>query len=124
MNVHARFVLLVVGIAALAGLVMLLRAEAVTPQQSKPEFDVFLVLLGAGLIGVIISYIRALRAARALAAEGQVTGAQPPGASVTERLLGRRRSRVLDLVVFVVLGLVVLFLIGLLAYMLYQRAFS
>lgn len=122
MNLHVKFVILVVGIVALAGLILLLRADAVMRRDSTLTFHALLVLLGAGLIGVVVSYVRARRGG-APAAEGDVTEAGPRRAPAIERLLGRRRSRILDHVVLGVVGVVVLFLVVLLAYMLYLHLF-
>jgi hypothetical protein len=119
MNLHVKFVILVVGIVALAGLVMLLRTDAVMRRDSTLTFDAFFVLLGAGLIGVIFSYVRARRRGVALAADGQSAGAGPARAPAIERLLGKKRSRIVDLVVLGLISVAVLFLVVLFAYMLY-----
>ncbi len=136
MNIHVKFVLLVVGLVALAVLVVLLRADTEARGESPLMLDIFLGVLAAGFAGATVSYVMLLRrrpttaAGEAAAGEelaGEASAGEAPGgerrAAGLERLLGRKRGRLLGIVLLSVMGVAVLFAVVLVAYMLYLQVF-
>jgi hypothetical protein len=123
MNPHLRFALLILGLLGVAAIVLMLRHELAVAGDDTLRFDILLGVLGLGAVGAGVSYVLALRrraavaAARAGAADGDEPAA-PQGLSL-ERFLGRRIGRAVGFALLGVIGLVVLFLVGLLGYFLY-----
>lgn len=126
MNIHVKFALLVVGLVALALLVLLLRVENALRHESPLMLDIFLGVLAAGFVGATVSYVGALRR-RPVAAAGEGPAGEAPGgerrAVGLERLLGRKRGRLVGIVLLSVVGVAVLCAIVLVAYMLYLQVF-
>jgi hypothetical protein len=123
MNPHLRFGLLILGLAGVCAVVLLLRREPAIAGDSTRQFDLLLGVLGAAAAAVVVTYVFALRRRAAVAvahAETVDAGepAAPRGLSI-ERLLGRRIGRVVGILLLGVTGLAVLFLVGLLGYVLY-----
>jgi len=126
MNIHVKFVLLVVGLVALAVLVVLLRADTEARGESPLMLDIFLGVLAAGFAGATVSYAMLLRRRPTTAAGEEPAGEAPGGeqrATGLERLLGRKRGRLLGIVLLSVMGVAVLFAVVLVAYMLYLQVF-
>jgi hypothetical protein len=123
MNPHLRFGLLILGLAGVCAVVLLLRREPAIAGDSTRQYDVLLAVLSAAAAAAAVTYVLALRRRAAVAVAQADTAdasepAAPRGLSI-ERLLGRRVGRVVGILLLGVTGLVVLFLVGLLGYVLY-----
>lgn len=123
MNPHLRSGVLFLVLVGVCAVVLMLRHEAAVPGDSTTQFDILLGVLGAAAVAVVVTYVLALKrrgaaAARQTDADEAEAPAPARGLSI-ERILGPRIGRTVGFILFGAIGLVVLFLVGLLGYLLY-----
>jgi len=124
MGVHLRFGLLGVLLVGVAIIVLLLRSEPASVGESTQYYDLLLGGLGLALLAAVAGYVLALRRRWRLAVLCAAGGGDAPAATAElkegiERLIGKRVGRVVNIVIFVAIALVVLFLVALLGYFLF-----